>query len=120
MQNISIGCDIEEISRFENKTLENDKGFLNRIFTKNELEYCYSKKNFASHLCARYCAKEAIIKALSGFNISNIYYSDIEILNKDNGAPFAKIIKYPEIKIKISISHSRSNAVAYVIIYKEL
>ena len=62
-----IGVDIEDISRFNNKTLENDSVFLEKIFTQNELEYCYKQKNYASSLAARFCAKEAVIKALSGF-----------------------------------------------------
>ena len=103
MENFAIGCDIEEISRFENKSLEKDIDFLNRIFTQKELDYSYKNKNYASHLCARFCAKEAVIKALSEFEINDIYYSDIEITNKENGAPVAQIGKYPEIKIKVSL-----------------
>ena len=117
-KDISIGCDIEEISRFKNKDLKKDYKFLNRIFTKNELDYSYSNKNFASHLCVRFCAKEAIIKALSEFQINDVYYCDIEILNKENKAPIAKILKYPEIEIKISLSHSKTHAIANVIILR--
>lgn len=115
MKNISIGCDIEENSRFENKSQK----FIDRIFTKNEQEYCYKNKNYAQHFCARFCAKEAIVKALSEFDINDVYYSDIEILNKKSGAPIAKIEKYPEIEIKISLSHSKTHSIANVILIKE-
>ena len=40
-ENISIGIDIEEISRFENKDLKTDEKFLKRIFTDKEFEYCF-------------------------------------------------------------------------------
>ena len=116
MDNLAIGCDIEEISRFQGKTLEKDKDFLERIFTSNELEYSYKSKNYAQHLCARFCAKEAVIKALSEFNIKDVYYCDIEIINKNDGAPMARIEKYPEILIKISMSHSKTNAIANVLL----
>ena len=43
---MKIGCDIEENSRFEGKTLENDEKFLKRIFSEAELSYCFSKKNY--------------------------------------------------------------------------
>ncbi len=119
MQNLSIGCDIEDILRFKNKTLENDMDFLNRVFTQKELDYSFKSKNFAQHLCARFCAKEAVIKALSDFKITDVYYSDIEITNKENGAPVAKIEKYPEIKIKISLSHCKTYAIANVLLIKE-
>ena len=40
---IGLGIDIEEISRFQNKP--KDSTFLKKIFTKNELEYCFKKKD---------------------------------------------------------------------------
>ena len=119
MQNFSIGCDIEENSRFEGKTLENDEAFLERIFTPNELNYSFKTKNPAPHLCARFCAKEAIVKALSEFDIKNVYYSDIEIQNKGSGMPFALIKKYPDLKIKLSLSHCKNYAIANVLLIKE-
>jgi len=119
MEQISIGCDIEENSRFEGKTLEKDSNFLNKIFTKKELEYCYKNKIFAPHLCARFCAKEAIVKALGNMDINNIYYSDIEILNKSNGAPYASIEKINNIDVKLSMSHSKNYSVANVILIKK-
>ena len=118
-ENFAIGIDIEEIERFNNKSLENDKNFLNRIFTKKELDYCFSKKIYAPSLCARFCTKEAVVKALAEFDIDNVYYGDIEILNKENGKPFLKIAKYPEIKAKISLSHTKNYACANVILYRE-
>ena len=60
-----IGIDIEDVSRFENKEIDKDSKFLSRIFTQNELEYCFKNKNYAQSLSARYCAKEAVVKALS-------------------------------------------------------
>ena len=116
MDNFSIGCDIEENSRFADKSQE----FFDKIFTKKEIEYCFKNKNYAQHFCARFCAKEAIVKALSEFNINNVSYSDIEILNKDNGAPTANIKKYPEIKIKVSLSHSKTHSIANVLLIEEV
>ena len=113
--NISIGCDIEEISRFKNKK----EVFLNKIYTTSEIEYCNGFKDPASHYAARYCAKEATVKALYDFNIKDVYYSDIEILNNSDGAPIVKIKKYPDLKIKISLSHCKTYAMANVIIIKD-
>ena len=113
--NISIGTDIEQISRFNGKTLENDARFLNRIFTPAELEYCFSHGIPAQHLCARYCAKEAIVKALSDFEIKDVFYSDIEIFNTESGKPYAKIQKYPDVRIKLSLSHSKDTAICVAV-----
>lgn len=116
-ENISIGTDIEEIKRFADKTLEKDSAFLNRIFTSKELEYSFKSKTSAHHLCARFCAKEAVVKALSEFNITDVYYKDIEILNKLNGQPFVIIEKYPQLKSKLTLSHDKNSAVAMVMIF---
>lgn len=117
--NIATGTDIEENSRFAGKTLEKDRHFLEKIYTLPELKYCFSKAKPEQNLCARFCAKEAVVKALSDFNITDVYYSDIEILNEENGKPNAKILKYPDIKIKISMSHCKAYSIATVIIFKQ-
>ena len=119
MENVSIGCDIEEVSRFENKSLSEDRAFLDKIFTEKELEYSYKNKNYAQRLCARFCAKEAIVKALSEFDIHDVYYSDIEITNKENGSPIANIAKYSDIKIKVSLSHTKTYAMANVLVFQK-
>ena len=116
--NVSIGTDIEEICRFENKSIEKDRAFLDKIFTQKELDYCYKSQTYAMHLCARFCAKESIVKALSEFNINDVYYSDIEILNKENGQPYVNLTKYPDLNIKISMSHCKDYATATVLILK--
>ena len=118
LENVSIGTDIEEIIRFKDKSLVEDQKFLEKIFTKKELEYCFSKGVPHQHLCARYCAKEAIVKALTGLGIVDVYYSDIEITNKANGFPIAKIQKYPKLNIKITLSHCKTYATATALVSK--
>lgn len=113
LENVSVGTDIEEIKRFEGK--ETNFAFLSKVFTTQELEYCLKSKQPAKHLCARFCAKEAIVKALTGLDVKGVYYSDIEILNRNDGLPQANIKKYPDIKIRISLSHCKDYATANVI-----
>lgn len=117
--NLSQGIDIEEIIRF--KKYENDinSHFLNRIFTKNELNYCFSKKNPAQHLTARFCAKEACIKALFPFENEKFFLKQIEVVN-NNQYPQIKILKELKNKysINLSLSHSKQYAVASVIAIK--
>lgn len=116
---MGIGVDIEEISRFEGKTLENDSHFLKNIFTQNELDYCFSKGSPAQHLCARFSAKEAVMKALSQID-SNIFFLDIEILNFESGQPYVNLLKSIEgVKVDISMSHSEKNAMAFAVVSKD-
>ena len=117
-ENIAVGTDIEQISRFEGKTPDSDSRFFEKIFTSKEIEYCFSHGIPSRHLCARYCAKEAVVKALSDFEITDVYYSDIEILNMESGKPYAQIEKYPNIKVKLSLSHTKDTAICVALCSK--
>ena len=90
---LGIGTDIVKISRFE-KILENyDIKRLEKLFSKQELEYCISKKlkkKIASSLALRFAAKEAFIKAI-GWSIWKIPLNKICVLNNDHGAPMFSI-----------------------------
>ncbi len=115
---MSIGCDVEKISRFDGKIEDDD--FLSKIYTDFEINYCKSRGNISSHLAARFCAKEAVVKALGFLDISGIYYKDIEIFNSDDGCPNVRLLKegYSDLKISVSLSHSSDMAMATVLIYK--
>ena len=115
---ISVGVDIEDISRFQDKTLENDSKFLSRIFTKNELDYCFKNSNPAPHLTARFCAKEAVVKALSNLCNNTIGYSKIEILKNKNGSVYINILidELKKYNFSLSISHEKDKAIAFVVV----
>lgn len=117
--NIFIGTDVESVKRFENKTLENDLRFLKKIFTEDELKYCFSNKYPSCHLTARFCAKEAVTKALYSANIKGIYYSEIEIFHDENKCPIVKIKNKENFKIKLSMSHSKEYATATALLFVE-
>lgn len=120
LNNVNIGIDIEDISRFAGLSTAKDKNFLYKIFTQKELNYSYSKKNYAQHLAVRYCAKEAIIKSMSQFG-KEVFYKSIEIVNNGDGAPNIKLAekKFSNYKIKISLSHSGDKAIAIAIVAKD-
>jgi len=111
-----IGIDIEDICRFENKS----SAFLNKVYTQTELDYCLSKKNPAPHLAARFCAKEAAIKALSSIGVFNVYFKDIEIYHSQEGFPKVKFLTdlTSNIEANVSLSHDRTKAIAIVQIEK--
>lgn len=119
---LGVGVDIEEIERFKKYDTKNNP-FLLRIFTKDEIEYCFSGgNNYASRLAARYCAKEACLKAVCSFGYEAVSYADFEVFHAKNGAPEVKILNphlSEKIEIKISLSHSRQNAVCYALAHKK-
>lgn len=111
MLTMNIGCDIEKISRFKGKTREKDEKFLNRLFTPAELDYCFSKAKPEESLCARFCAKEAYIKAKG---MQDVPFCEIEILAKDSKKP-SLYIKGVKIEGDVSISHTEEYAMAVVL-----
>ena len=63
---IKCGVDIIEISRIKESIDNIGNSFLNRVYTKNEIEYCESKgRSKYEHYAARFAVKEAVFKALS-------------------------------------------------------
>lgn len=112
---MAVGIDIEDIERFQDKS----QRFLDRVFTKSEQYYCLSKAKPESHLAVRFCAKEAVIKALNSMNIRQPQLNQIEIYHNENGCPLIKLPstdEYKDIKIDLSLSHDRTKAIAFVVI----
>ena len=118
---ITCGTDIIEINRIKKSIDENKGDFIERVYSKKEIDYCESKKFVKyQHYAARFAAKEAIFKAISSeledkFSIS---WKDAEILNDEKGKPKINFInfKFDNLEsIEISISHCKEYAVASVI-----
>ena len=61
---LSVGNDIVENGRIKDTFDKFGERFLEKVFSKDEVEYCLSKKNAIPHLSARFACKEAFIKAI--------------------------------------------------------
>jgi len=120
-ENISIGVDTEEIERFEKYAQDKDSVFLLKIYTPNEIEYCFKSNSTAKHLAVRFCAKESVYKAFCGFGIKLSSFSEIEIVHDENNVPQVKLPQgFEDYAVKISLSHSRQTAIAQVIAVKNI
>ncbi len=117
---IKCGVDIIEVSRIKDSIETLGDKFLNKVYTKKEIDYCESKgKNRYEHYAARFAVKEAAFKALSEevndkFSIS---WKDVETLNDENGRPKVEILFLKDSKVEnvdVSISHCNDYAVANV------
>ena len=126
MQIIGTGVDIIEVSRIKQASKKWSDKFLKRIFTDKELDYAHDKSIPYQHLAARFEAKEAVLKAIGDSTIHRIEWTNVEILNDEYGRPLvnlsgqAKKIKQEKniSRIIISMSHTRTYAVANAIIIK--
>jgi len=119
-----IGIDLVKIERMRDAVEKWGKRFLERIFTEDEIAYCYKKGEPSISLSARFAAKEALIKAIGSEII--VPLTDIEIVSKENGMPSIKVkgklrefFNEKEIKhCHLSLSHEKEFGIACVILEK--
>ncbi|MDP2276878.1 MAG: holo-ACP synthase [Nitrospirota bacterium] len=117
-----IGIDLVKIERMKDVVDKWGRKFLERVFTKNEISYCYEKKNPYLSLSVRFAAKEALIKAI-GSEVP-VSLTDIEVVNAASGRPDIKIsgkLKefFSEKSIKqtvLSLSHEKEYGIACVVL----
>ena len=101
--------------------------FKQMTFTENEIGYCNRKKNPAESFAARWCAKEAILKALGTGWSNGIAWKDLEIRVLVSGQPEVAIGgKILEIarsenlsQFNVTLSHCKTYATATAIIIQD-
>lgn len=118
---LGVGVDIVEIRRIS-EAIGKHANFIDKMFSKNEIEYLKSRNLRPEFVAGRFAAKEAVSKAL-GTGFSGFEFKDIEIDRTAAGKPIvvlkgkARLIaqKYGNYKIHVSISHGVDSAIAYAI-----
>ena len=119
---VKCGVDIIEISRIQDSIEKLGDVFLNKVYTKKEIEYCESKgKNKYQHYAARFAAKEAAFKAISKIldDKYSVCWKDFETINDDQGRPSIILHNINTEKVEsidVSISHCKEYAIANVVI----
>ena len=71
-----VGIDLLEVERLE-RALERTPRLAERIFTEGERAYAARKGRPGIHLAARFCAKEAVAKALG---LTSWSFADVEVV----------------------------------------
>ena len=127
MIGLGNGVDIVENKRFS-KSIKNIN-FINRVFSKMEIELSSKYKNKTNYYAKRFAAKEAFYKAL-GTGIRNGYsFKDVSIKNDKYGKPLINInnkikkmiykkFKVKKFKIHLSLSDEKKHSIAFVILEK--
>jgi holo-[acyl-carrier protein] synthase len=119
---VVVGIDLIEIPRIQRSLDDFGERFLRRVYTEQERE---RYRNRISELAARFAAKEAISKAL-GTGIRGIKWREMEVLPNRRGKPIvvlhgtaaerAAVLGITD--FDISLTHSRSDAMAFVVGYR--
>ncbi|GAA4074977.1 holo-ACP synthase [Amphibacillus indicireducens] len=114
---IGTGIDMIELNRIESIVKRNPQ-FIKKILTTDE-EALYDQKQTEQakleFLAGRFAGKEAFAKAY-GTGIGQISFQDISILTGSLGEPILFFKREASFKSHISISHSRTYAIANVIL----
>lgn len=106
-----VGVDMESVERFRSKNYRRNLAFYEKIFTSREMKACSGKAEPYQCFASRFCAKEAVVKALNR-KVGDL--KKIEILNEESGQPVVRL-KNTRAKIMISMSHTKDYALAVAI-----
>ena len=85
---VGVGFDLVDIGRLERLLDGKGERVLERLFTDGEVAYAMARARPAMHLAARFAAKEAAFKALSGSESARLIgWKEIEVLSRVGHAP---------------------------------
>lgn len=121
---LGIGTDIVDVLRIENSFKQYQDAFLKRVYTDEEISYCFKQKNPFPSLAARFCAKEAVSKALGVGIGASFNWRSSSIAHCADKKPLVILDPLGEKllhrmggkQILISISHTRTLAQAFAIV----
>lgn len=121
---VGIGVDIVESERVARAVEKFSRRFLERIFTPGELAYCRCYRRPGACYAARFAAKEAVFKALGTGLARGVRWWEVEVKNLPGGTPevvlsgkTAALAKERGVhRVFLSLSHSKTEAVAFVIL----
>jgi len=109
-----VGIDLLEIERME-QALERRPSLALRLFTDGERAYAEGRARPGQHLAARFCAKEAVAKAL---RLEAFSHHDIEVVGE--GAQTQVALHGPlaalGVEVDISLTHSKITAGAVALV----
>ena len=125
MRILGVGVDMVKNARIGN--LLNDKRFLNRTFSKKEVNLSNNVTSKTNHFAKRFAAKEAFVKSIGlGFR-KNLNLKDIEILNDKLGKPYyfrskkinniiKKLFKIKDYDLFLSMTDEKDYSIAFTIL----
>ena len=114
-----IGLDLLEIDRLE-QALARHPGLGERLFTDAERAYAASSGRPAQHLAARFCAKEAVSKAL---RMDVLRPREIEVTGGGDAPPRVALhgavaARAAElgVRVRVSLTHTKTTAAAVAVL----
>jgi holo-[acyl-carrier protein] synthase len=113
----AVGIDLLEIERLE-RALARRPRLADRLFTEGEQAYAAARARPGQHLAARFCAKEAVAKALG---LTAWSFRDVEVIS-GGGAPSIRLhggaaqrAAELGVEVRVSLTHTATEAAAVAI-----
>jgi holo-[acyl-carrier protein] synthase len=120
---LGIGTDLLDVARMAAELSGKGEGFRDAVFTPDEIAYCEAKRYPARHFAARFAAKEALFKALSG-KVPDGAWRDVEVVRPEGSPPGLRLAggvketadRLGVTKILVTLSHTEGLAAASVLL----
>jgi holo-[acyl-carrier protein] synthase len=116
-----VGIDLLDVDRLE-RALQRRPGLAERLFTDGERAYAASRGRPAMHLAARFCAKEAVAKALS---LTDGTWLEVEVTGGGDGPPRVRLSGRAAARaaelgadVRVSLTHTRGMAAAVAVLWR--
>ncbi|MBC8423685.1 holo-ACP synthase [bacterium] len=120
---VGIGIDIVDVAEFRDRL---DHALIDELFLPAEADYARSQARLEENFAARFAAKEAAFKALGAGLSQGLRWRDVEVVRDASGAVGLELhgaarALADEKNItgcRVSLSHTRSQATALVVMEK--
>ncbi|HUF12839.1 MAG TPA: holo-ACP synthase [Longimicrobiales bacterium] len=121
---IGTGIDLVEIPRMTRIRERHGRRGLDRLFTRQEVDYCLALVTCDASLAARVAAKEAFYKAIGTGRYEGGLWRDVEVVRLRTGAPALRLHgsaaahakRRGVSRLHLALSHVDGLAVAQVVL----
>jgi holo-[acyl-carrier protein] synthase len=124
---LGLGCDLIEVERIRGVIERHGERFLQRIFTAEERDYCFSVKYPHKHLAARWAAKEAVSKAFTTGVGPYLDWTSVSVYHGERQQPLVRLDAKGEALLRqvgatqvcLSLSHIDAYAMAVAALVRQ-
>lgn len=124
MTSVRSGVDIVDVERIDSALARGQGGFARTVFTAQELAYIDRAQQRAERAAGLWAAKESVVKAFGVGFANGVWFHDVEITHLPSGQPTVRLhgalaalaAKSRQHVMSISISHSRTHAIAFALV----
>ena len=124
---LGVGLDLIEVGRFERDVARHGDGFLEELFSPQEIAYCRGMRRPYPFYAARFAAREALVKALGTGRGGSMSWRDAEVHKEASGKPFLLLHGETQrvadlmgvTRVHLSLTHTEEYAGATVVLEGE-